>query len=154
VEHRWGERTPLDVAVRINGGTSTVVRGRLQNVSLSGAFVRTSIRLPVWSQVQVELDLTRLRRSDRFRVPAYVVRATGEGVGLEWTDFAPRAVRALLGIARTRRTRASAHSNPRQTNPLRPDRPDRITVEAQPNLPVPVVAVVALAEPQASRSAA
>jgi hypothetical protein len=107
-----------------------VVQARLENVSLSGAFVRTPVCIPVWSQVEVELDLPRMRRSDRFRVPAYVVRATEEGVGLEWSDFAPRAVRALLAIARTR---VALHRDPRR---------DRISIDPSPGLPAAAVAAL------------
>jgi PilZ domain len=128
VEHRWGERIPLDMPVKIDACSQAVVRGRILNVSLSGAFIQINVSIPAWAQVCVDLDLQRSRRSDRFRVEAYVVRATDQGIGIEWEEFAPRAIRALFAILRTRDV---VHT------------PDRcpITVEYGRRLPVALHAV-------------
>lgn len=101
MEHRWGERFAVRMTVELCTGSSPPVAGYLENVSASGAFVRTDGHGPPRGPVEVILrDLaadarTRARRASA-RLPAYVVRETQTGVGIEWCEFAPRAVRELL----------------------------------------------------------
>lgn len=108
MEHRWGERVAVCLPVELACGSSPPVRGAIENVSSSGAFVHTEgCGLPR-GPVEVIL-LESFSRAHAARLPAYVVRATEAGVGIEWCEFAPRAVREL--IIRDRRasgTRARA----------------------------------------------
>lgn len=109
MEHRWGERVAVSMSVELFCGSSPPVTGYLENVSSSGAFVRTSGHGPPRGPVEVILrDLAAVRRTS-VRMPAYVVRETEAGVGIEWCEFSPRWVREL--ILRDRRaggTRARA----------------------------------------------
>ena len=94
MEHRWGERFPLHISVRLNAGTTVVLGLRMSNASVSGGLVDTDVRLPVFSHVVVEFDVPGSSGPLRHHVPAYVVRHGHEGIGLEWQetmgDFAQR----------------------------------------------------------------
>ncbi len=80
MEHRWGRRTSLWTAVQLRsdrGGGN----GRVRDASASGAFVETLLRVNAGSRVEIE-----------FRgawIAASVVRSEGDGLGLEWHEFAP-----------------------------------------------------------------
>jgi hypothetical protein len=96
MEHRWGERFPLNISVRLNAGTTVVLGLRMSNVSVSGGLVDTDVRLPVFSHVVVEFEVPGHSGPLKQHVPAYVVRHGRDGVGLEWQEFAPRAIVGLL----------------------------------------------------------
>jgi hypothetical protein len=88
MEHRWGERTSVDMPVRLRthaGGTGV---GRLADVSTSGAFVRTEGPLAPLSCLDILIN--------GHAVPTFVVRNRAEEVGLEWCDLAPDIVSAVL----------------------------------------------------------
>ena len=96
MEHRWGERFPLNLSVRLNAGTTVVLGLRMSNASVSGGLVDTDVRLPVFSHVVVEFDIPGNSGPLKQHVPAYVVRHGQDGIGLEWQEFAPRAIIGLL----------------------------------------------------------
>jgi hypothetical protein len=96
MEHRWGKRSALDIGVRLRLGSGAVDTGRLVNASLSGAFVRTGHCLPAFTRVVVELESGAARQSAPQRTPAYVVRVAPDGLGLEWSEFAPPTIATLL----------------------------------------------------------
>jgi hypothetical protein len=96
MEHRWGERFPVEVAVRLHSGTTIILESRLTNASVSGALINTGVRLPVFCHVILEFDVVRRTGVARQRIPAYVVRHAPGGLGLEWQEFAPRPIVNLL----------------------------------------------------------
>src|SRR5487761_956830 len=114
MEHRWGERVVARETVQLACGSSPPVAGLLENVSSSGAFVRTSGRgARRGGPVEVILQDGGLGRTHPVRLPAYVVRETATGVGIEWCEFAPRPIRELM--SRDRRAaggRARAWAQP------------------------------------------
>ena len=98
MEHRWGERFAVDIAVRLGSRPYAVRTGRLIDLSMSGGRIRIGMDLRVLSRVQVALVLPA-RFSQTTPVPvisAYVARRCRDGVGVEWCDFAPQAVVELL----------------------------------------------------------
>jgi PilZ domain len=120
MEHRWGERVPVHLTVELSRGAAAPVVGLLDNVSSSGAFVRTEGRLPRGA-VEVALVRTATGRDSFPRLPAYIVRESELGVGIEWCEFAPRAVRELMDrgrstAVRTRRRHVSARRGPNESN--------------------------------------
>src|SRR5512146_1220387 len=120
MEHRWGERVAVRETVELACGSSPPVAGLLENVSSSGAFVRTHGHGPPRGPVEVILQDGRFGRRHSVRLPAYVVRETATGVGIEWCEFAPRVIREL--IIRDRRggglrARARAQRSARQSPP-------------------------------------
>lgn len=102
MEHRWGKRSTVNVAATLHLACGTAARGRIVNVSLSGAFVLTEVRIPLFSRVVVELELGVPGYSCRQFVPGYVVREALGGFGLEWNEFSPSAIENIRpgGVAR------------------------------------------------------
>ena len=43
MDHRWGQRVAVDLAVQLLCHPRTIAVGRLMNVSVSGAYVRTGL---------------------------------------------------------------------------------------------------------------
>ncbi len=100
MEHRWGVRHSLDVFVRLEGPPDSVMFARLRNVSSSGAYVETQAAPALDSRVLLELGRRPAgARDGRCRVPAYVVRRDERGIGVEWCEFAPQPILALITTA-------------------------------------------------------
>jgi PilZ domain len=95
MEHRLGQRVVTDVPVRIVGAPGALATGRLCDISVSGGFVRTRLRLPTLSLVEVTLPGRGMTAEAR-TVAGYVVRRTSNGIGVEWCDFAPQPIALLL----------------------------------------------------------
>lgn len=91
MERRWGQRLPLGELVDLSVGTQTI-RGYLRDVSLSGAFLQTPELLPYMGRVCMHLRHSWVSAD----VEAYAARACDEGIGLEWCDFAPEPIVALM----------------------------------------------------------
>jgi hypothetical protein len=90
----------MSVAVGLRAGSGPATPGRINNASLSGAFVRTSSDFRVFAHVLLEIEGSPVKSQP---IDAYVVRVTPEGLGLEWAEFAPPAIAALLARASARR---------------------------------------------------
>lgn len=99
MEHRWGIRHPLELSVRLEGLPNLLTFARLRNVSSSGAYIETRAAPALDSRIWVELGLRSGSGEGRRRILAYVVRRDERGIGLEWSEFAPRAVLALMTTA-------------------------------------------------------
>ena len=93
MEHRWGQRTSVDVVVRLIGSPGAIGMGRLLNVSATGAFVQTELQLPPLTPVRVESIAGPLPASHPCAGRAYVVRQVSTGVGIEWVAVAFDRVR-------------------------------------------------------------
>lgn len=98
MEHRWGQRLAVNLEVQLNCGSLTTPHCRLHDVSVSGAFVGTALALRLWANVVVVFDDATGRRST-YRAQACVVRQTADGVGIEWEEFAPPGIGALISSA-------------------------------------------------------
>ena len=96
MEHRWGERFAVRMTVELSSGSAPPVSGSLENLSASGAFVRMDERGPPRGPIVVILRHQAAEGVRSARLAAYVVRESATGVGIEWCQFAPRAIRALL----------------------------------------------------------
>jgi hypothetical protein len=101
MEHRWGGRRRLLLRVRICGSRQAAALGWLTDVSLSGAYVRTTARLTIMSLIYIQLD----ERDDGgpelqpLQLPARVVRHGPTGIGLEWQEFASAMLAQIVGTA-------------------------------------------------------
>ncbi len=112
MEHRWGTRHPLNVAVRLDARPHLLAFARLRNASASGAYLETAVALPLMTRVHVELEWQNLRRGEPHRIAACVIRTDREGVALEWCDFAPMPILALIE-SRQARDRPESHQSER-----------------------------------------
>jgi len=96
MEHRWGERVGVDLPVRIAAHPFSVKHGRLINLSVSGASIKSDCELRPLSRIQVVLEIPHTPRSEAPSVAAYVTRTAKNEIGIEWCEFAPPLVSKLL----------------------------------------------------------
>src|SRR3974390_3115285 len=96
MEHRWGVRTQVDLAVRLAGNSLTVLDGRLANMSVSGGYIISGC--PVNRLTCLEVQIRGVRHSS-LKIPACVIRRGANGIGVEWLDHASPAVREVLRAA-------------------------------------------------------
>jgi hypothetical protein len=95
MEHRWGPRRPCRARVCLSSGGGIVGPGRLRDVSMSGAFIETAVRLPLFAQLSIAV-LRDDGATHQLEFPAVVVRHEENGVGIEWCDPNPGSIcRAL-----------------------------------------------------------
>jgi hypothetical protein len=95
MEHRCGRRVRMSLGARL-GSPSRSLFGRVVDLSLSGAFVALPDPIPEQTRLVVEVAARGGFGSTPWRVPAHVVRRSESGVGIEWDEFAPWPVLALL----------------------------------------------------------
>ena len=96
MEHRLGTRVTTFLAVRIVQARAVLAFGRMLNASLSGAYIETSAPLPLLSRIDVVCGQSCSDRAECSGVAAYVTRVGSNGVGVEWLEFAPAAIRQLM----------------------------------------------------------
>jgi hypothetical protein len=101
MEHRWGQRSNVRVAVQLRIGGAAAASGLLQNLSVSGAFVQTHSLAIIGAFLELEIPPGILPGQRLASACAYVARHTTEGMGIEWCDLAPPLALALLGGHRT-----------------------------------------------------
>lgn len=99
MEHRWGRRVSLQVPVQLISDGAAPALGHLENLSVSGAFVRTGWHGPLGARIELEVLPKASREQKPHRVLAHVIRSTHEGTALEWCELAPHPVRLLLARA-------------------------------------------------------
>ncbi len=96
MEHRWGERVGVDLPVRITAHPFVVRHGRITNLSVSGGSIVTDFEMRNLSRIQVAIEIPTRARSEALNIAAYVTRTSKDSVGVEWCQFAPRAITELL----------------------------------------------------------
>jgi hypothetical protein len=101
VEHRLGLRRHVNQPAYLwtPGGRSVPVA--IVSVSISGAFIVTSMSLPLLVRVRVRITSLPGQKKTRSTVGGYVVRQGPGGFAIEWSEFAPSVVRALIKADRT-----------------------------------------------------
>jgi hypothetical protein len=102
MEHRWGERIPVDFPVRVTALRFSVRDGRLSDLSVSGALVTAELEARVLSRIQIALVLPLWAKHESPIIEAYVTRKHRNEFGIEWCEFAPRAISELLRAVVTR----------------------------------------------------
>jgi hypothetical protein len=95
LEHRWGERFPLDLPVQLAVNSVSGIDARLKNLSLSGALIEADFALRIHTVIEIKLPMPPSTQPATV-VKAYVIRKVNEEVGVEWRDFAPHAIKELL----------------------------------------------------------
>jgi PilZ domain len=84
MEHRWGTRLGLSVPVQIEAPGLGRIPGLMVNASVSGAFIRTALKVRPLSAVR----LIVVTGKARIELPACVARTAEDGLGVEWRDMA------------------------------------------------------------------
>ena len=113
------------LSVRLLAADHEPVSGQIENLSVSGAFVRTDWSGPPGASLEIEVLGDGPFGLHMDRIAAHVTRTTSNGMAIEWCDLAPQPVRLLLGPDRHRALRLVCSEEYRR---------DRIPVEAQPAL--------------------
>jgi PilZ domain len=72
------------------------------NVSLSGAFVQTGLKAPLFARVVLTVSLDRKTKA---HLEGQIVRQTDMGLGVEWHEFGGEQVLALLASHRHQHAR-------------------------------------------------
>src|SRR3954469_23109901 len=103
MDHRWGQRVTVDLAVQLLCHPRTIAVGRLMNVSVSGAYVRTGLVPALLAPVRILGFLSETEGTRREAIEGYVVRREREGFGIEWFELAPAGIcRFLLASTKVR----------------------------------------------------
>jgi len=92
----------VDFPVRVIAHRFSVRDGRLADLSVSGALVKAEFEARLLSRIQVAIDLPLWPKHESPIVEAYVARRYKHEFGIEWCEFAPRAVSDLLRAVVTR----------------------------------------------------
>jgi hypothetical protein len=100
MDHRWGSRIAVNTPVLVIYPAHATGTGRMTEVSMSGAFVRTDFAPPdlVWIHLAGAFEETE----------AYIVRRSEFGIAVEWVEILPLAIRALL-VPQARSRDESSH---------------------------------------------
>src|SRR5258706_16381789 len=96
MEHRWGERVQVDFPIRVIAHRFSVREGRLADLRVSGALVKTDFEARVLCRLQVAIHLPLWPKHDSPIVEAYGARRYKHEFGIQGCEFAPRAVSALF----------------------------------------------------------
>lgn len=96
MEHRLGTRMRISLPVKLHQAGKTPAFGQILNVSLSGAFVRTSANLGPLARIGIVCEHVYSEAAGAACVTAFVTRVAADGVALEWLEFAPPVIRHLM----------------------------------------------------------
>ncbi len=97
MEHRLGTRHAIDLEVYLRAWGSTVsARGRLRDLSVSGAFVAT--QLPCRPLLHIAVQIVPVGQTRRNSLPAegLIVRLGEDGIGIEWDELQPQLLSQLI----------------------------------------------------------
>jgi hypothetical protein len=98
MEHRWGHRREVSRTVHIGTRSGLVARGRIANVSISGAYVVSRYPVSLFSYVQLQFTAMLHGKRTTAAIEGQVVRKDASGFGIEWSEFAPEPVRTLMMV--------------------------------------------------------
>ena len=85
--------------VRLGSNGAELGMGHIANVSVSGAFLETSLQLPVNANIVLEPISSAGAELKDVKITARVARVDKRGLGIEWRVLATPQVLALLGAA-------------------------------------------------------
>ncbi len=101
MEKRWTTRTPASLNVDLMYRDFEVVNCRTRDISLSGAYVEMQQLQPTPDMpIELIFKFGEIGNFTRYRVPAKVVRADGEGVGVMFKDVDISSFRSLREVLR------------------------------------------------------
>ena len=99
MEHRWGRRLVTTIPVRLrcvqSPDSGCRCLGRVENISASGALIKTELGIRPSTTIAVETLSTALGRKSR-ELQACIVRDSPGEIAVEWTDSAPTEVFGVL----------------------------------------------------------
>jgi PilZ domain len=97
MEHRLGTRHAIDLEVYLRTWGSTVsARGRLKDLSVSGAFVTTQLPCQPLLHVAVQIVPRAQSRRNGISVEGLITRVAADGIGVEWDELQPELLTQFL----------------------------------------------------------
>lgn len=99
MDHRWGQRQATNVVVQVVATSGRTAAARVVNVSLTGAYLETSVLPRLHSLVYLAPVLPDNSAQGSRRVAAIVVRHDALGVGVEWCEALTKGVHIALLLA-------------------------------------------------------
>jgi hypothetical protein len=85
--------------VRLSSSGTELAMANLANVSVSGAFLETTLQLPINANITLEPISTAGVGLEGVKLAARVARVDSRGLGIEWRVLASPEKLALLGAA-------------------------------------------------------
>lgn len=85
----------VDIPVHVSAVAVVEVDCFIENLSLSGALVKSDCDLRLHTLIDVRIELPPPTARVAF-VQAHIARKLQEGLGIEWCEFAPNIVKDLL----------------------------------------------------------
>jgi hypothetical protein len=85
---RFGHRVPLERPAELAVEGRAPIPGILRNASISGAFLETTIEVPLHAHVVITVPIAGPQGTAVRSLNACVVRLDASGVGVEWRDMA------------------------------------------------------------------
>jgi hypothetical protein len=99
MEHRLGTRHAIDLEVYLRTWGSTVsAKGRLKDLSVSGAFVTTLLPCQAMLHIAVQIVPGGQLRRNCVPVEGLITRVAAEGIGVEWDELQPELLTQFLLI--------------------------------------------------------
>jgi hypothetical protein len=95
MEHRWGERVPVNLPVQVTAQPVEGIDAFMMNLSLSGALMKTGFDLRLHSLIDIIITLPPPSPQPQV-VRAHVSRRVKQDFAVEWCEFAPAVIRDLL----------------------------------------------------------
>jgi len=88
-------RIQVNIPVQVEAAYLPIGSGCMKDLSLSGAFIESErdLRLHTLVEVIIALPAPSLRTEV---IKAHISRKFKEGVGIEWSEFAPTAIKDLV----------------------------------------------------------
>jgi hypothetical protein len=87
----------IDIPIRMTGDRAARFHpGRLTNISLSGALICTAFAPRVQSRIRASWSSPPRSTHYLPAVTAYIVRASKDGIAVEWCEFAPTSVAQIM----------------------------------------------------------
>ena len=98
MEHRWGERIELCLPIRFRIGAQRV-QARLRDVSISGCRIDVE-GVQAFQGAELDIEIPPFSALSTGSVlQGSIVRATTQGVGVEWSELSPPGLAAILNWA-------------------------------------------------------
>ena len=112
MEHRWGERRKVSLPVRVRTPFGVIGVGRVLDLSVSGAFITTTLPVRLFSRVEISVQGERSgrraaavgrgainRSKAKATFAAQVVRIDDAGFAVEWQELGSTDLVALTAEA-------------------------------------------------------
>jgi len=96
MEHRWGQRMTCRARVQLSAGAGLSGAGRVRDVSSSGAFIETTLQLPMQARLMLVVRGNK-SATHEIEIAASVARVNRDGIGVEWCETPTGSICAVVG---------------------------------------------------------